>query len=35
LLETDAAYKKCLKEVQGGQIDPFEAADRISENLVR
>lgn len=35
LLETDATYKKCLKEVQGGQIDPFEAADRISENLVR
>lgn len=35
LLEADDVYRECLAKVRGGEMSPFEAADRVSEGLMR
>ncbi|MEW6043668.1 MAG: methylmalonyl Co-A mutase-associated GTPase MeaB [Thermoproteota archaeon] len=35
LLESDKTYSKYLKMLQGRKIDPFEAADKISDSILK
>ncbi len=33
MLDSDEAYQKCLRLVQSGRMDPYEAAERVSRRL--
>ena len=35
LLESDKNYSKYLKKLQSKEIDPFEAADKISTGMIK
>jgi LAO/AO transport system kinase len=35
LLESDKNYTKYLKKLQSKQMDPFEAADKISDSILK
>jgi len=35
VLDSDKTYAKYLKKLQTRQIDPYEAADKISKGLVK
>jgi LAO/AO transport system kinase len=35
MLDSDNTFAKFLKKVQSKQIDPYEAADKVSKSLVK
>jgi LAO/AO transport system kinase len=35
MLNSDKAFSKYLKKIQSKQMDPFEAADKITKSLVK
>ena len=35
MLETDKSFSKYLKKLQNKEIDPFDAADKITKSLVK
>ncbi len=35
MLESDKTFSKCLKKIQSKEMDPFEAADKITKSLIK